>query len=327
MNATLDTMPILIFYPHRRCNCRCVMCDIWKDRSANEITRDELQGHLDDILRLNVQWVVFSGGEPLMHSDLFGLARLLRASGIRVTVLTTGLLVKDHAHRIVESVDDMVVSLDGPPAVHDQVRRIPGAFARLQAGIAALHEINPAFPVSARSTVQRLNYRYVRQTATIAHDIGCRSISFLATDMSSQAFNRTSSGLDVIGQSKLALEEAEILELESEFAGLLSDWDGTSFLAEDESKLERILLHFRAHLGLAEPVAPRCNAPWVSAVVESDGTVRPCFFQKAIGNLKGGSLLQVINGPEAVRYRSRLDVSTDPVCRRCVCSLNWKECA
>jgi Fe-coproporphyrin III synthase len=327
MNATLDTMPILILYPHRRCNCRCVMCDIWKDRSANEITRDELQGHLDDILRLNVQWVVFSGGEPLMHSDLFGLARLLRASGIRVTVLTTGLLVKHHARRIVDSVDDVVVSLDGPPAVHDQVRRIPGAFARLQAGIAALHEINPDFPVGARSTVQRLNFRYVRETATIAHGIGCRSISFLATDMSSQAFNRTSSGLDVIGQSKLALEEAEILELESEFAGLLSDWNGTSFLAEDESKLERILLHFRAHLGLAEPVAPRCNAPWVSAVVESDGTVRPCFFQNPIGNLKEGSLLQVINGPEAVRYRSRLDVSTDPVCRRCVCSLNWKECA
>jgi Fe-coproporphyrin III synthase len=327
MNATLDTMPILILYPHRRCNCRCVMCDIWKDRSANEITRDELQGHLDDILRLNVQWVVFSGGEPLMHSDLFGLARLLRTSGIRVTVLTTGLLVKHHARRIVDSVDDVVVSLDGPPAVHDQVRRIPGAFARLQAGIAALHAINPDFPVGARSTVQRLNFRYVRETAIIAHGIGCRSISFLATDMSSQAFNRTSSGLDVIGPSKLALEEAEILELESEFAGLLSDWNGTSFLAEDESKLERILLHFRAHLGLAEPVAPRCNAPWVSAVVESDGTVRPCFFQNPIGNLKGGSLLQVINGPEAVRYRSRLDVSTDPVCRRCVCSLNWKECA
>ena len=326
MNATLDSVPILILYPHRRCNCRCVMCDIWKDRAATEITPDELERHLEDIRRLKVQWVVFSGGEPLMHSDLFRLTRLLRSSGIRVTVLTTGLLVKHHADRIVASVDDVIVSLDGPPAIHDQVRRIPGAFVRLQAGIAALHEINPGFPVSARSTVQRLNYRYVRETAKMAHDVGCRSISFLATDMTSQAFNRTPA-LHVIGPSKLALEEGQILELESEFAGLLSDWSGTSFLAEDESKLGRILLHFRAQLGLAQPVAPRCNAPWVSAVVESDGTVRPCFFQNPIGSLTEGSLLEVINGPEAVRYRSGLDVSTDPVCKRCVCSLNWKECA
>jgi MoaA/NifB/PqqE/SkfB family radical SAM enzyme len=261
-----------------------------------------------------------------MHSDLFGLARLLRASGIRVTVLTTGLLVKHHARRIAESVDDVIVSLDGPPEIHNQVRRITGAFARLQSGLAALREINPDFPVSARSTVQRMNYKYVRETARIAHDIGCRSISFLAVDMTSEAFNRTSA-LDVIGQCKLALEEDQILELQSEFAGLLSDWAGTSFLAEDKSKLERILQHFRVHLGLAEPVAPRCNAPWVSAVVESDGTVRPCFFQKPIGNLSQGSLLQVINGPAAVRYRSALDVSTDPVCKRCVCSLNLNECA
>jgi MoaA/NifB/PqqE/SkfB family radical SAM enzyme len=326
MNATLDTMPILILYPHRRCNCRCVMCDIWKDRTASEITPDELHRHLQDIQRLNVQWVVFSGGEPLMHSDLFRLTQLLRCSGIRITLLTTGLLLKLHASRIVDSVDDVIVSLDGPPAIHDQVRRIPGAFARLEAGIAALHELDPDFHVSARSTVQRLNYRYVRETAKTAHRISCRSVSFLAADMTSQAFNRTPA-LDVLGQSKLALDEGQILELEGEFAGLLSDWSGTPFLAEDESKLGRILLHFRAQLGLVEPVAPHCNAPWASAVVESDGTVRPCFFQNPIGNLTEGSLLQVINGPEAVRYRSGLDVSTDPVCKRCVCSLNWKECA
>jgi hypothetical protein len=41
---------------------------------------------------------------------------------------------------------------------------------------------------------------------------------------------------------------------------------------------------------LKSHVAPRCNAPWVSAVVETDGAVRPCFFQQAIGNLADGTL-------------------------------------
>ena len=327
MNATtLAEMPVLILYPHQRCNCRCVMCDIWKGRSAGEISPDDLKRHLEDIRRLNVQWVVLSGGEPLMHSDLFRLTALVRSFGIRVTILSTGLLVENHAGQIVDSVDDVIISLDGPPAIHDQVRRVPGAFNRIAAGIAALHQLNPAFPVSARSTVQRLNYRHVRETAKLAHELGFRSISFLAADVSSQAFNRTSP-LSVLGQAKLALDEQQISELEVAFSGLLSDWTGTDFLAEDQVKLERILLHFRAHLGVIEPIAPRCNAPWVSAVVESDGTVRPCFFQDPIGKIGARSLLEVINGPEAVRFRSTLNVATNPICRRCVCSLNWKECA
>jgi MoaA/NifB/PqqE/SkfB family radical SAM enzyme len=48
---------------------------------------------------------------------------------------------------------------------------------------------------------------------------------------------------------------------------------------------------------MEEPEAPRCNAPWVSAVLETDGTVRPCFFHEPIGNAREESLAAVINGP------------------------------
>jgi MoaA/NifB/PqqE/SkfB family radical SAM enzyme len=327
MNATLSSMPILILYPHRSCNCRCVMCDIWKDRSADEISLGDLQRHMDDIRQLNVRWVVLSGGEPLMHSDLFRLTALIRSAGIRVTILSTGLLLEQHAKNIVENVSDLVISLDGPPAVHDQVRRVPGAFHRVAAGIAAVHRLDSQFPVSARSTIQRLNYRYVRETARAAHNLGCRSISFLAADVSSQAFNRLTP-LNVLGQSKIALDRDEISELQREFSGLIADWAGTKFVVENESKLNRIVRHFSVQLGLDEPVAPRCNAPWVSAVVESDGTVRPCFFQNPIGKIgEDGSLLRVLNGSAATRFRSSLDVPNNTICKRCVCSLNLSECA
>ena len=47
------------------------MCDIWKTDSVQEISAEELERHASDLERLQVEWVVFSGGEPLMHSDLF----------------------------------------------------------------------------------------------------------------------------------------------------------------------------------------------------------------------------------------------------------------
>jgi Fe-coproporphyrin III synthase len=28
------TLPVLVIFPHNQCNCRCVMCDIWRIREA-----------------------------------------------------------------------------------------------------------------------------------------------------------------------------------------------------------------------------------------------------------------------------------------------------
>lgn len=300
------------------------MCDIWKDSTKAEISSQELKRHLDDFDRLSVEWVVLSGGEPLMHSDLFRLCCLLRERNIRITLLSTGLLLERNAARIVEAIDDVIVSLDGPPEVHDRIRRVNGAFRMLERGTRALQSIQQSFPIAARCTVQSANYSRLRETAITAKQLGLASISFLAADLTSEAFNRPN-GWARDYQSRIALTESEIPLLERELGELAAEWEGTRFVVETQDKLKRILLHFRAHLNLCEPVSPRCNAPSVSAVIEADGTVRPCFFHKPIGRLRGRSLLDVLNGFEAQRFRSSLNVATNAICRRCVCSLNWTE--
>jgi MoaA/NifB/PqqE/SkfB family radical SAM enzyme len=324
MNPVLDSLPVLILYPHSRCNCRCVMCDIWKTDSTQEISAAELERHGDDIARLRVEWVVFSGGEPLMHSDLFRLCRFLRERKIRTTLLSTGLLIERYADEIVECLDDVIVSLDGPPETHDAIRRVPRAFDLLAAGVAALHQSKPDFAVSARSTVQSRNCEHLRATVEAARGLGLKSLSFVAADVASEVFNRP--GIwNAQRQNQVALASGQIPALEAEVEALIAAGECGGFVVETPEKLRRIVDHFRAHLGLHRSVAPRCNAPWVSAVLESDGVVRPCFFHRPIGTVsKGVSLLEVLNGPEAINFRLGLDVSTNPICRRCVCSLNWK---
>ena len=56
-------------------------------------------------------------------------------------------------------------------------------------------------------------------------------------------------------------------------------------------------------------------------VVEADGTVRPCFFHRALGNIREKPLLAILNSEQALNFRERLDIASDPICRRCVCSL------
>jgi Fe-coproporphyrin III synthase len=74
--------------------------------------------------------------------------------------------------------------------------------------------------------------------------------------------------------------------------------------------------------GLCDFPSRKCNAPWVSVVVEADGTVRPCFFHKSIGNMREKDIEEILNGESGLSFRRSLDMKKDAMCKRCVCSLN-----
>jgi Fe-coproporphyrin III synthase len=327
LSHRIQALPILVLFPHNSCNCRCMMCDIWRIRQVREITVQDLALHLESIRALRVRWVVFSGGEPQMHTDLAALSRLIRAEGIRVTLLTAGLLLEAYARSVVDTIDDVIVSLDGPREIHNQIRGVPKAFDRLAQGVRALRKLRPDIPVCGRSTVQKANYMYLRETVQTAQQIGLDSISFLAADVTSEAFNRPG-GWTAERQNGIALDAEDVGWLEEEIESLIREHrdDITSgFVVENAEKLRRIALHFREHLGQRPAVAPPCNAPWVSAVIEADGTVRPCFFHRALGNIREKALIEIVNGEAAVDFRRRLDIPNDPVCQRCVCSLHFSD--
>ena len=316
-------LPILVIFPHSRCNCRCVMCDIWRIRQVREITLADLEGHLSSLRQLKVRWVVFSGGEPLMHSHLPLLARLLRGEGIRTTLLTAGLILAQHAAAVAEHMDDIIVSLDGPPEVHDRIRGLAGAYHRLEKGIQACRRHRASISIHGRCTIQKENFRHLSTLVRAAHQLKLDSLSFLAADLASEAFNRAAPWQPE-RMSRVALNVAEVEEFHLHVAALIRDFPReitAGFIRENPDKLWRIVEHFRAHLGQVPPMAPRCNAPWVSAVIESDGSVRPCFFHRPFGRIQDGTLAEIVNNPEAIRFRSQLDVSGTAVCQKCVCSL------
>jgi MoaA/NifB/PqqE/SkfB family radical SAM enzyme len=242
---------------------------------------------------------------------------MLRAHSVRTTILSTGLLLERNAARIVEGTDEVIVSLDGPAGVHDAIRRVPGAFDSLARGVRAVRRIAPEFPIGARCTVQSSNAVHLRATVQAARAIGLGSLSFLAADLSSTAFNRAVEW-PAERQSTVA---PDLAALECEMESLIAEYPADGFILETPQKLRRIVAHFRAHYGLAPHIAPRCNAPWVSAVVESNGDVRPCFFHAVIGNTAGTTLGAVLNGPQAIAFRESLRVADNPICQRCVCSL------
>ncbi len=319
----IRSLPVVVIFPHNQCNCRCVMCDIWRIRETQQITPADLEQQLGSFRTFGVRWVVFSGGEPQLNEKWSYLAQMLRSAEIRVTMLTAGLLLRSQAQKVVDSVNDVIVSLDGPPAVHDQIRRVPGAFEKLADGVRSLRGLRPTIEVRARCTVQKANHRSLRNVVDAAREMGLNSISFLAADLTSSAFNRPGGWRsESMNRVALAAEEVEGLEVEIEslIDGHRADLE-SGFVVESAGKLRCIVQHFRCHLTHTDGVAPRCNAPWVSAVIEASGDVRPCFFHPALGNIHRQTLPDILNGPHALQFRANLDVASDPICRKCVCWL------
>ncbi|HEY7928772.1 MAG TPA: radical SAM protein [Steroidobacteraceae bacterium] len=328
----IGQLPLLVLFPHSRCNCRCVMCDIWQGSGRELIGPESVRAWLPQWQRLGVRRVVLSGGEALMHPRLWELCAALRDAGIDLTLLSSGLLLARHAADIALHCDEVIVSLDGPPGLHDAIRRVPRAFERLARGIEAVAAAaaagGAAVSLSGRCTVQRQNYHALRAVVRTARELSLAHISFLAADVSSSAFNRPG-GWDAQRTAQIALSEEDLPQLQAEL-GLLAQEHAedfaSGFIAESPRKLrERLYQHYAALLGRGEFAPNRCNAPWVSTVIETDGTVRPCFFQPPLGNLhRAADLQSILNAPEARSWRAGLDVRRNEICRRCVCTLSMQ---
>src|SRR5258708_12216037 len=85
----IRTMPVVVISPHNQCNCRCVMCDIWKIRDPKEITLTDLERLMASFRVFGVRWVVFTGGEPQMNHQLSSFTRMILPADTRLTILTS----------------------------------------------------------------------------------------------------------------------------------------------------------------------------------------------------------------------------------------------
>ncbi|MBO3277925.1 heme d1 biosynthesis radical SAM protein NirJ [Pseudomonas schmalbachii] len=124
--------PVVIWNLLRRCNLTCKHC---YSTSADSAFRDELPTAeilrvIDDLHTAGVRVMILSGGEPLLHPDLFEIAAHARASGMLVALSSNGTLIgPQNIQRIVDARFDYVgISLDGLRETHDRFRQLAGSF-------------------------------------------------------------------------------------------------------------------------------------------------------------------------------------------------------
>jgi MoaA/NifB/PqqE/SkfB family radical SAM enzyme len=312
-------LPLVMFCPTSRCNSRCVSCDWWKQSGAGDLTLDEIREVAGALPALGTRLVVFTGGEPLLRPDVFDVARVFLAQGVSLHLLTSGVLLDRCAEDVARVFSRVVISLDAAdePSYHE-VRGV-AALPMVEKGVARLRRLAPAVPITARSTLHRMNFRDLPRLIDHARAMALDGISFLSADVSPHAFGREQPPrLQALVLSRH--EVAEFAAIVEETLRTHRDAFESGFVAEGPARLRRLPQYYRALAGEAAFPPVSCNAPYVSVVVEADGDVRPCFFHAVIGNTRQTPLGTVVRSGLPA-FRRTLDVGNNPTCTRCVCSL------
>jgi Fe-coproporphyrin III synthase len=317
----LGRLPLVTLYLTERCNSRCVSCDYWRHGRA-DLNLESVTRLLPSLARLQTRMVLLSGGEPLLNPEWAAIAQLLRANGLKLWLLTSGLSLAKHAPRASQLFDSITVSLDGTN--RDTYAAIRGldAFDNVCAGIRAA--VGAGAVVGVRVTLQRSNYRELPAFVDLARQLGARHVSFLAIDVANpHAFGRVEDfGSDLaLRPEDLPVLEEILCRMESNYA---ADF-GSGFIQESPARLRQLHQYFAAVCSLAAFPPVRCNAPEFSAVIGAKGQVSPCFFIPGPAeSVLGNDLEKLLNSDSMSGLRGDIRAGARAECARCVCSL-WRE--
>ncbi len=115
-----------------RCNLKCVHCFVSSEHDGLDLSVEFFRETLIPYLKsINAERVTLTGGEPLLHSNLFEIIEELKAIVGSITVCTNGTVFNlDLGTRLKNyEILKLNISIDGfSSASHDQFRQKKGAF-------------------------------------------------------------------------------------------------------------------------------------------------------------------------------------------------------
>jgi len=322
------------------CNMRCKMCgqprmdddSIPKDFFTKHLKLAQWQDLVDQVAQYRPNFYLW-GGEPFIYRGVLELVRYAKGRRLTCQINTNGLLLHKHATAVVDSgLDDLIVSIDGPAKVHDDIRGIAGAFDKIKQGILQIQEIKRSRGirkpiVRIRGTVNPYNFEHLYDLVNICQDLNGDSLNFNHFWFTSQER----------GEKYQQLMQRSLDCEATSWRGFVFDPNGldTAALRRELEKFEHNEADFpitlspyvkgeeldRYYRDLSYTFgSERCYAIWFKTYLMPNGDVTPCpdFPDYIAGNITQDELLDIWNGPKYVKFRNEVKRhKTLPICARC----------
>ena len=174
-----DNSPLkwLAWETTKQCNLKCIHCR--SNAGMSDFTQvDTEKGFLlmDKVAEFASPVFVLSGGEPMLRSDIFELAKYGNSLGFKMAIATNGSFIDDKACEDIRNsgIKIAALSLDGPEAaIHDDFRKQKGSFASIVQAAQKLRQHSIEFVINSSFT--RRNQNFIAGTYRLAKDLGAKA--------------------------------------------------------------------------------------------------------------------------------------------------------
>ncbi len=159
----------------RNCNLSCVHCRAAATNGpyTGELNTESALRLLDQIAQVGNPIVILTGGEPLLRSDIFEVAKYGTDKGLRMVMAPNGTLIsEDTAQKMSESgIKRISISLDAADKeTHDAFRGVPGAFEGALRGIQYAKTAGIEFQIN--TTISKRNFSQIPKIQELAESLG-----------------------------------------------------------------------------------------------------------------------------------------------------------
>ena len=248
---------MLMVEPTNHCNLKCPLCPSGNGEMTRDRGRMDLESYkrlIDEVGDKLILLMLWNQGEPFINRCFTEMVRYARDRRIPTLTSTNGHYLRnaEQAEAVVRSgLDEIIISLDGVDQETYQQYRVGGDIERVFEGtrllVAARRRLGAENPViSLQFIVMKQNQGDVRRAEEIARELLTQDDKFLIK--TAQVYNR---------------DEAD------------------KFLPDDPS-LRRYEDNGSNGLRVKGQPAAGCKVLWYSSMVNWDGRVAPCCFDKDI---------------------------------------------
>jgi len=167
-----------------RCNCRCVMCDLWRMGDVrNELPAERWIALLDELHSWTRTFrLLLVGGEVLLKPGVYDIVRRAVRLGLTVNLISNGLALRsERSYRSLMNTGlrSITFSLDGKDAaIHDRHRGIPGLHGITTEVIRRMKRERPTMSVSLICILMRETAPQLAAFAQWAEELGVDRILF-----------------------------------------------------------------------------------------------------------------------------------------------------
>ena len=334
------------------CNLHCKMCDVGLGESgtafwANLIGQNPHNMTLELLHEILRQARAFrprpqlslGSTEPLIHPQIVEFTRAVVRQGFYCVIISNGTTLPRLAPALVQSgLHGLVLSLDGPAAVHNRIRGSRDSFEKLYRGAelvtATKARLKRRYPrLELSFTITDENYSNILELVQAVEPLQPAAIhishlNFITDGMAQVHNSRYGSDLPVARSNLGVMDPAAFdtgaiwAELQRVHAYVRSRGDAFPrvMISPDFTSQEGVDMLY--HEPLTFVSGPRCTDPWRMMMIRTDGSVIPAqnrCYNFPIGNIQTTSLSDLWNNDRFRSFRQTLHRAggTLPACSRC----------